>query len=113
MNMDNWLKIMVLWCFLTAALIGQTVMLLPQEILLAGETTTLWGVLAGSRWHDETLSRQWEEQKDDLPILEEGEVCSYVWEYDCGAGVTMDDCWPCGLVRPLADSWHLFDTQCF
>ena len=25
----------------------------------------------------------------------------------------LDDSWAQGLVRPLADSWHLFDNQCF
>ena len=112
-NMVNYLKTMVLGCFLACALVGQEVMLSPLETILAGETTTLWGVLAGSRWHDESLSHQWEEQEDGLPVLTEGEVCSYVWEYDCGVGVTLDDGWTQGLVRPLADSWHLFDNQCF
>ena len=53
-NMVNCLKLMVLSCFMACTLFGQAVMLLPQEMLLAGETMTLWGVLAGRRWHDET-----------------------------------------------------------
>ena len=111
--MVNYLKTMILGCFLACAVVGREMILSPQETILAGETTTLWGVFTGVRWHDESLSRQWEEQDGDLPVLQEGEICSYVWEYDCGMGVTLDDDWAQGLVRPLADSWHLFDTQCF
>ena len=48
--MVNYLKTMVLGCFWACALVGQEVMLSPLETILAGETTTLWGVLAGSRW---------------------------------------------------------------
>ena len=109
----KWLKQVVVGCFLAVVLVGQEVILMPQEVLLAGVETTLWGVLAGSRWYDEALSQLWEEQDENLPILEEGDNCTYVWEYDCGDGVKLDDSWSRGLVKPLADSWHLFDYQCF
>ena len=90
----KWLKQVVVGCLLVVSLVGQEVILSPQEVLLAGVETTLWGVLAGSRWYDEALSQLWEEQDNDLPILEEGETCTYVWEYDCGEGVRLDNSWP-------------------
>ncbi|MBR4416389.1 MAG: hypothetical protein IKS67_06445, partial [Victivallales bacterium] len=112
-NVMRWLKWMVAGCFLAVALTGEEVILSPQDVLMAGVETTLWGVLSNERQYDRELSQLWEEQNDDLPVLEEREVCTYVWEYECVDGVTLDDGWPQGLVRPLVDSWHLFDRQCF
>ena len=106
-------KIMVAVCCSCFWLMCQNILLMPVDAIVANEETTLWGVLDGKRSYDAVLSLAWEKMDQDVSPMERGEVWSYVWEYVLGDNVVLGDEHAEGLVKPLADSWHLFDYQRF
>ena len=106
-------RIMAAVCGSCFWLMCQNALLMPGNVIVAHEETTLWGVLEGVRNYDVALSLAWEGQDENLSPMERGEAWTYVWEYELGDDVILCSDYAQGLVRPVADSWHLFDCQQF